>query len=337
VPRRPTLRDVAERAGVHPGTASRALDPALPGRVTEVTARRVREAARELGYAPDPIARTLRTRRSGLIGVLIPDLMNPVLPPIVRGIEETLWDAGRAVVLADTDNDAARESTLLAELQARRCEGLIVATATRTSEAVRALAGGDVPAVLVTRDVDDADLPLVAGDDAAGVMAAVDHLTGLGHDRIAYLTGPLELSTTIVRLQAYLEAMSSSGAEPLVRHGEAFTAAAGRRLTAELLDDRDDVTAILAGNDLMALGVYEALAEAGLRCPADVSVVGHNDMPFVARLQPPLTTVAIPQREIGGAAARALLRRLDGGAADADLRRLLPTRLVVRGSTMRRP
>ena len=105
---RPTIRDVAERAGVHPGTASRALNPAHPGRIAEPTASRVRTAAHELGYTPDPTARSLRTRRSGIVGVVVPDLTNPVLPPIVRGIEETLWGAGLACLVADTDNDVER-------------------------------------------------------------------------------------------------------------------------------------------------------------------------------------------------------------------------------------
>src|SRR3954454_1952294 len=130
--RRPTIRDVAQRAGVHPATASRALNAALPGRIAEPTASRVRAAAVDLGYAPDPAARSLRTRRSGFAGVVVPDLTNPVLPPIVRGIEETLWGAGLACLLADTGNDLEREAAVVDELQARCCEGLIVASATRT-------------------------------------------------------------------------------------------------------------------------------------------------------------------------------------------------------------
>ena len=327
--RRATIRDVAERAGVHPATASRALNPALAGRVTEDTTRRVVDAARERGYRPDPAARTLRTRRSGLVGIVVPDLANPVIAPIVRGIEEALWRAGIACLLADTDNAPAREAQLIDELRARRCDGLIVMTATREDPAVAALAD-DVPTVLVTRDVDGAGLPLVAADDALGVRAAVEHLVALGHTRIAHVTGPPELSTTARRLEAYRDALPG---EPVVVHGPAFTAESGRAAAAELLRDHDDVTAILAGNDMIALGCLEALAERGRSCPEDVSVVGHNDMPLVGRLRPPLTTVAIPQREIGAEAARLLLERLEGdGAAPAE-RRLLPTTLVVRGST----
>ncbi|MDO8212513.1 LacI family DNA-binding transcriptional regulator [Conexibacter sp. CPCC 206217] len=352
MPRRPTLRDVATRAGVHQATASRALNPALPGRVTAATAERVRAAARELGYVPDPTARSLRTRRSGVVGVVVPDLANPVLPPIVRGIERVLWSAGLACLLADTDNDPEREAVHVAELRARRCEGLIVATAARTSPTVSDLLGAELPAVLVTREIDGGGLPFVAADDAAGTAAAVAHLVALGHQRIAHVTGPLDLSTTMTRLEAFRAALVSASlplVESLVVHGDAFTTAAGER-AAERLPGRA-FTAIVAGNDMIALGVIAALRRAGVRCPEDVSVTGHNDMPLVDRVDPPLTTVAIPQDEIGAAAARLLLERIDGGGgadasggaapagradtadADAPPRVLLPTRLIVRAST----
>jgi len=334
--RRPTLRDVARRAGVNPATASRALNPALPGRISAPTERKVREAAQELGYRPDPVARSLRTRRSGFVGVVVPDLTNPVLPPIVRAIEGELWTAGIACLLADTDNDVEREAALVEELLARRCEGLIIASATRGSAAVGALAGGEVPTVLVTRDIDAHSLPLVAGDDAAGVEEAIAHLAGLGHRAVAHVTGPRDLSTTTTRLRAFRAACKERGLDPNGRvvHGDAFTTAAGAA-AAELLLARDhEFTAIVAGNDLIALGCLQALGRTGLACPADVSVIGHNDTPMVDGLQPPLTTVAIPRAEIGVEAARILLRRLEGEEVATEPV-LLPTELIVRGSTGR--
>jgi LacI family transcriptional regulator len=332
--RRPTLSDVARRAGVNPATASRALNPALPGRIAEPTAERVRVAARDLGYRPDPVARSLRTRRSGFVGVVVPDLTNPVIPPIVRGIESVLWGAGLACLLADTDNDVEHEATLIDELLARRCEGLIVSTATRGSAAVDQLAGGDVPTILVTRDTDARLLPLVAGDDAAGVDAAITHLAELGHERIAHVTGPTDLSTTTTRLAAFEAASARLGLDTdgRVLHGAAFTTPAGRAACERLLEADGEFTAIAAGNDLIALGCLQALAAAGVGCPDDVSLVGHNDTPMVDSLQPPLTTVAIPQREIGARAAELLLRRLDGGEV-ANEPELLATELIVRGST----
>lgn len=337
MPSRSTIRDVARRAGVHPATASRALNPDLPGRVTPQTTRRVQSAARELGYHPDPIARSLRTRRSGAVGVVVPDLTNPVIAPIVRGIEKVLWTAGVVCLLADTDNDAEREVALVGELRKRYCDGLIVLTAARTSATAISLAQEDLPTVLVTRDIDSGSLPFVGADDAAGVRKAVAHLVDLGHRRIAHLTGPAHLSTTVTRLSAFQDALRHHGLDPEVSHishGDSFTVSAGRALTADLLDRRPDITAIVAGNDMIALGCYHALADSGRRCPDDVSIVGHNDMPMVDSLQPPLTTVAIPQYEIGRRAASRLLELLSGTAV-SQAHDLLPTRLVIRGSTSR--
>lgn len=290
-------------------------------------------AARELGYQPDPTARSLRTRRSGFVGVVVPDLTNPVLPPMVRAIEEIMWAAGLACLLADTDNRADREAALIDELRARRCEGLIVATATRTSAAVAALAKADVPTVLVTRETDEGSLPFVTGDDAAGVRAAVDHLVDLGHEEIAYMTGPTDLSTTARREAAFRSAMADrlGVSDPIVIHGDGFTIPAGRRAAADLLKGADVVTALLAGNDMMALGAYLAMEEGGVACPADLSVVGHNDMPFMDQVDPPLTTVSVPQQEVGAEAARMLLAWRAGETPPQ--RRLLPTKLVVRRST----
>ncbi len=330
-----TLKDVARRAGVNPATASRALNPDLPGRIAEPTAERVRRAAEELGYRPDPIARSLRTRRSGFVGVVVPDLTNPVIPPIVRGIEAVLWTAGLACLLADTDNDAEREADLVEELLARRCEGLIVSTAQRDSATVDDLSKGPVPAVLVTRNLDSRALPFVGGDDAGGVSAAVEHLVELGHRRIAHLTGPPELSTTVVRRRAFegaVERLGLGGEAGPILHGAAFTEPAGREVAERALAEGGGFTAIVAGNDMVALGCLEALRAAGLECPGDVSIVGHNDTPMIANLQPPLTTVAIPQREIGMRAAEVVLEMLRGASAPAEPD-LLPTELIVRGST----
>jgi LacI family transcriptional regulator len=284
----------------------------------------VRDAAAALGYRPDPTARSLRTRRSGFAGVVVPDLTNPVIPAIVRGIEERLWEAGLACLLADTGNDPARETALIEELCSRRCEGLIVASATRAG-----LPDTGTPTVLVTRDSDAGTLPLVAADDAAGVRAAVAHLRELGHEQIAHVTGPLTLSTTVRRLDAFRAALPGA---PVV-HGEAFTIPAGERAAGELLRAHSGVTAIVAGNDMIALGSLAALARAGLRCPEDVSIVGHNDTPLMDQVTPALTSVAIPKHELGATAAAMLLALLDGEPAP---RILLPVQLVVRGSTRER-
>ena len=217
---------------------------------------------------------------------------------------------------------------MIDELRARRCEGLIVASATRDARPRVPPTG--VPTVLVTRDIDGSGLPLVAADDAAGVRAAVAHLRELGHERIAHVTGPL------VALDDRPAPRRVPRRRGRRRPGRARRRVHDRRRRARraraAARRTRTCTAIVAGNDMIALGCYAALAAAGLRCPADVSVTGHNDMPLVDRVQPPLTTVAIPQHEIGVAAARLLLAGSRGEDEPAR-RTLLETRLVVRGST----
>jgi LacI family transcriptional regulator len=332
---RVTLREVADVAGVHPGTASRALNAQTRALVNEETAERVIRAADELGYRPNPIARGLKTNRSYTVGVLIPDLMNPLFPPIVRGIQDRLEEAGYTPLIANTENDPERERIDFERLRARQVDGFITATARRDEDLLTQVAAIGTPVVLVNRRLDQALLPAVVGDDRAGVRLAIEHLADLGHRRIAYLAGPQQVSTGYLRYQGFLEAMRDRGLEPdveLIRFGDAFTEAEGMRLCSELLDGGAALTAIAAGNDLVALGCYDVFEERGIRCPDEISVVGFNDMPFADRFDPPLTTIRIPHYEIGARAAE-LLIELQGDTQAPPPQIQLPPELVARSST----
>lgn len=333
---RPTIRDVAELAGVHPGTVSRALDPRLEGRISAPTAERIRSAARRLGYAPDPIARTLRARRSAVIGVVVPDLANPVFPPIVQGIEDALAGAGYVALVANTGNDLGREDDRIAALQGRRCDGYIVASVTLEGSAITRLTAAGDPVVLVNREVSHPGLPSVASDDGAGVWAAMQHLAALGHRVIAHLTGPPNLSVVRTRADAFRSAADRLGLDPAaitVRHCPALAVSEAKDGALAVLDEIPATTAILAGNDLMALGCYAAAQQAGRPCPGSISIVGYNDMPFVEWWRPALTTVRIPQYEIGREAARLLLEQIDPSSERTAKQILMPTSLTVRSST----
>ena len=332
-----TLRDVARLAGVHPGTVSRALNPQTRSLVNERTARRVLDAAQELGYRPNPIARGLRTNRSHTIGVLVPDLMNPLFAAVVRGIEDGLRDGGYTPLIANTDNDAERERVAYEAMRARQVDGFIAATARRDHWLLEERVDSGPKVVLVNRRVDSDAIPAVTGDDHAGVRLAVEHLAGLGHRRIAHVAGAQTLYTGWSRHEGFVDAMRAGGLEldpDLIVFSGAFTAREGARCCTELLDRRCDFTAIVAGNDLLALGCFDALEQHGLGCPADVSVVGYNDMPFVDRFRPPLTTVRVPHYELGATAAELMLEQL-GGTDLPPRQLLLPPELVVRGSTAR--
>ena len=330
-----TLRDVARLADVHPGTVSRALNPETRRLVNEDTARRVLEAAATLDYRPNPIARGLKTNRSMTIGVLVPDLTNPLFPPIVRGIQDRLEQAGYTPLIANTDNDAERERNDFDAMRARQVDGVITATARLDHGVLDEMTAAGLPIVLVNRRLEDGLLPSATADDHEGARLAVAHLAELGHTRIAHLGGPQAFSTGYARYQGFADGLAQAGLEvdpALLRFGDAFTEPEGERLCRDLLAGKARPTAIVAGNDLMALGCYDVFALSGIDCPRDISVVGFNDMPFSDRFNPPLSTIRIPQYEIGSSAAELLLERLQQPEAPPRQIVLRPE-LIVRRST----
>ncbi len=331
-----TLRDVARAAGVHPGTASRALNDSTRSLVRPETVERVVAAAGTLGYRPNYLARSFKTHQTRSVGVVIPDIANPLFPPMVLGVEDRLTAEGYVTVLANTQNDARRRERIFAEMLERHVDGLIVATAQREDPALVTLAHSGVAVVLVNRIVEDRSFSSASVDDAAGVRAVVNHLVGLGHERIAHVAGPQSMSTGYARRQGFLASMRSAGrpVDPdLVVAADSFTIEEGERRAASILGRAALApTAIVAGNDMLALGCYSALEQAGLRCPEDVSVVGFNDMPFIDRLNPPLTTVRIPHYELGAQAAQLLVDQLHQPDVPLKVLLLVPS-LVVRGST----
>jgi LacI family transcriptional regulator len=335
------LTDVARAAGVHPGTASRALNPLTQDQVSRQTSRRVARAAQRLGYVPNAVARGLRTARSYIVAMVVPDVTNPLFPPMVRGAEQVLSKAGYTLVLTDTDNDAVTERQQIERLRARGTDGFIVATARWDDPLLDEIADARIPAVLVNRNTASARLPYVGADERTGVTLAVDHLVGLGHRRIAYLAGPQDTSTGRERASAFRQAVRGHGlptGRGQIRACSAYTEAAGAVTARALLASRTDCTAILAGNDLIAFGVLDQLARAGISCPDQVSVIGFNDLPLVDKLTPPLTTVRLPLSDMGGLAAEILLTELDATAPNGrPTQSLLGVELAVRGTTSAPP
>jgi len=330
-----TLRDVAAAARVHPATASRALNPETRILVSEETARRVAEAAAELGYRPNPVARSLRTRRSHTIGVLIPDLNNPLFPPIVRGLEDRLATAGYVALLGSTDGDTGKEQMLFEQMRARHVDGFVLATAHDGNPVLAEAARAGLLVVLMNRLAPDYSFSSVSADNEQGMRMAVAHLAALGHTRIAHIAGPRRVSTGESRRRGFREGMTACGLaadEGLIVTAAAFTVDEGTRCCRELLGRGAQCTAVAAGNDMLAVGCYAALDEAGLRCPDDLSLVGFNDMPFIGWLRPPLTTIRFPHYQLGTEAAQLLLERVTGRDGRVKIRYLAP-QLVIRGST----
>jgi LacI family transcriptional regulator len=331
------IKDVAAAAKVHPSTVSRVLNPATRGMVSENVAKRITDIADRLGYARSSLASGLRTGKSYTVGVIIPDLTNPVFPPVVRGIERALGVAGYIAILADSDNSARSERAIFDSMRSRRVDGLILATAHRQDPIVSACVSEQLPVVLVNRTVDSDKVTAVINNDELGIELAVSHLVDLGHRDIAFLGGPEDTTTGRDRRAAF-EKLARVGRFNMSSDNciscDSFTEEAGHKSMLSILNGGGNFSAVVAANDLLALGCYDALAERGLTCPTDISVTGFNDMPFMNRLSPPLTTIHIPLDELGTRAAELLIEEMRDGTTASETLRLDPT-LVVRGSTAR--
>jgi LacI family transcriptional regulator len=336
---RHTAQDIARKVGVHPSTVSRALNPATRHRLSEEVAARVLAAAEELGYVRNDLAASLRTRRSETIGVVLPDITNPVFPPILEGIDSVLAAERYVAMVANAGADGDHQRLVVERLLARQVDGLILATVARRDPIIDLCLKAGAPVVVVNRSEADADhrVSSVVSDDARGMRLAVDHLFDLGHRQIGHIAGPQNLSTGKGRLEGFVAAMRthelpSAPTDTVV--AAAYSREAGRDAASRLLDQRPDLTAVVAANDLLAIGLYDVLSDRGLSCPRDISVVGHNDMPFVDLISPPLTTVRIRHREMGEQAAQILLRKVRG-VAEGGVDVVLKPDLVIRASTAR--
>ncbi|MGH8945752.1 MAG: LacI family DNA-binding transcriptional regulator [Acidimicrobiia bacterium] len=333
----PTLRDVAREAGVHVSTVSRVLnDQAAAGRITQDTEERIREAAQRLGYRRNTIARALRTGRTLVVGMVVPDVANLYQAGITRGAGDVLYADGYSLILASTDDDQAHAESQVMAMLGVRVEGLLYGVAREDDPVVARLVDEEIPLVLFNRAADTDGVSAVLPDDHTGTRMAVEHLLSLGHRHLVHVAGPEDVSSTRNRLHAFQETLRSAG----LRGGHGFARRhveeEGRRVTAQLLEDDPDTTAVLAGNDRLALGAIDAIRERGRSCPEDVSVVGFNDMPYSDRFSPPLTTVHISQYELGSMAARLLLETIADPGRPAETKLAAPE-LVVRGSTAPAP
>lgn len=324
--RKATIVDVARAAEVSTGTVSHVLSGARY--VRPETRARVEQAIGELGYRPSTIARALTSRRTKTVGMVVPDVTNPFFSDLIWQVERALTDSGYALIFGNSANDSERERRYLEGLLERQVDAAVLVVTAEADESLIRRVAAEVPAVQVDREAVAADA--VVGDNAAGTAAAVDHLVSLGHRRIALVNGDERLPTARERRAGFEAALARHGLSAVAHESGEFTLESGRALAARALDAGPD--AVLAGNDLIAMGVINAAAERGLRVPDDLSVVGYDDIAYAAFTSPPLTTVRQPGGEMGSETARLLLSRLDGH--DGPPRRVVVhPELVVRGST----
>jgi LacI family transcriptional regulator len=327
----PTIRDVAKLAGVSIATVSRVAN-ASQHPVQEQTRRRVLAAIEQLDYRPNALARGLLSKRSGTIGLLVPDIANPYYADIVRGIEDTVSSAGYTVIICNTDRQPQKVEGYLTLLQEKQCDGIIFAGGGRRGgQRLSSLPDLGIKVVLIGRH--DVDLPAVAVDNRGGAHGATSHLIRQGHRRIGFIGGPPESTTTQDRQAGFETALSEQRISPdrrYLRYGD-LRPQGGYQAMRELLELTERPTAVLIANDLMALGAIKAIRDEGLSIPRDLAVVGFDDILMASYMDPSLSTVAVPMYQLGQEAARTMLGLLRGdGDSPA---KTLPTKLVVRRSS----
>ncbi|MFO1268683.1 MAG: LacI family DNA-binding transcriptional regulator [Rubrivivax sp.] len=327
-----TIQDIAREADVHAATVSRALR-AQAGEVSEATQRRILRIARRLGYQPNAVAASLRTSQTNLVAIIVTDISNPVVGPIIQGIEARLREHNLMSLVLQTTRDAQARRDLIAQLASRRVSGLVILAAETDDPMLDEAAARGLPAVLVNRGFGERRFPCVVNDDQVGVRLVVEHLAALGHRHVAHVCGPLTASTGLERHRVFRELAPQHGfVRPALEQAAEFTRDAGAAAARRLLRRRSRLTAVFASNDLLAVGVLQELRAAGLRVPQDVSVVGYNDMPLVDMLDPPLTTVRVAVDRMSGDAARLMVLALKEGV-NTPQSIVLPPQLVVRAST----
>jgi LacI family transcriptional regulator len=324
-----TIADVASKAGVSTATVSRVLTGV--GRARPETQARVLEAARALDYRPSEVARSLKRRSTQTLGLIITDIENPYFPELVRSVEDAARAAGFSVLLCNAEDDPEREASYLELLVDRRVDGLIIAASSLGVRQGDWLTAPPIPVVLVNTAAPDADLPTIMSDNEGGGRIATEHLLALGHRRFGYLMPPPRNVDAPARLAGVRRALDAGGVPRdalTIAHGEALVGG-GEAAANELLDRAPATTAIVAYNDLMAIGALRALRRRGRRVPADASVVGFDDVALAAYVDPPLTTVSQRTEEMGRWAVERLIG--DDGSGSTSMR--LPVDLQVREST----
>ncbi|WP_144860273.1 LacI family DNA-binding transcriptional regulator [Mesorhizobium sp. J18] len=327
------LSTIAEALGVSTATVSLALrDSPL---VADSTRERIKEHAREIGYIYNRRAASLRTSRSGIIGVVVHDIMNPFFAEILRSIESELDRSRQTFLLSNHYDQLEKQRTFIDTLLQLGADGVIMSPAIGTPpEDIRMVEQNGLPTVLIARSVEGANVPVFRGDDAYGTGLATNHLISLGHTRIAMIGGTDQTSTGRHRYQGYVAAMEKAGLEvrPEWRFPGPRTKQAGFEVAGEFLAAKDKPTAAVCWNDLVAIGLMNGIARAGLVPGMDISVTGYDDLEEAAIATPALTTVWNGQREVGRRAARVLLDRLNGAEVNLT-QELIRPELHIRQST----
>lgn len=326
------IKDIAGMCGVSTATVSHVINNTRF--VSDAIRERVLEAIRKTNYTPNPHARSLASGRSNTLGLIISDISNPFFPELVKSIETFAAERGFDVILANTNYDPNRTANCVRRMIERQVMGVAVMTTEMEFSLIQELTRKRVAVVFLDLGPVRERMSNINVDYESGIEEAVRHLADLGHHRIAFISGPSSFKSAQVRRDAFLGCMGrleGSRRQPLIVEGS-FSIESGRRAAAEILQRRELPTAILAANDLMAIGCLSELRAAGMSIPADISLIGFDDIAFAALADPPLTTIVLPRGELGQRAVEALLHTIRSDNNEG-IELKVRTHLVVRQST----
>lgn len=329
-----TLKDVARAAKISVSTASKAINN-IDG-VSEHTRQRVLNAAKKLNYRASFVPKSLRNKTSRSIGLIIPNILNPFFCTLVNGVEDAALKEGYVVILGSAKEDTRRESSYLDVFSERWIDGIILAAGAseEDEEYIGYIKKRGIPIVFIDREIEEHFTNSIGIDNDMAMYTATKYLIELGHEDIGFISGPLGVKVFNKRLEGYKRALENSGLEfqeDLVQEGDE-TAVGGGVATKKLLKTDKKITAILASNDMMAIGSLKELSKAGLRVPEDISVMGFDNIPLASVTTPALTTVSQPSYEMGVEAVKLLLE-ITKGKKTAKSKIILGTEIVTREST----
>lgn len=326
---------VARKARVSTATVSRTINGSA--NVSPVTAERVRRAIDSLGFYPNTNARALGSGRSSLYGLIISDITNPFFPELVRAFEDVAVEHGQEVLIANTNYDPARMETCVRRMLQRKVDGVAIMTSEMDDRLIEVFSRRHIPLVFLDTGAPGPGVSSVRIDYPTGVTYAIDHLTGLGHRNIAFISGPLSLNSARTRLVAFNAMLAQHNLIPdqrMIQEGN-HRVDGGHHAMERILGSGQKPTAVLCSNDLTAIGAMGAVYERGLRVPEDISIVGYDGIQLSAYTHPSLTTLSVPRVELANTAFRSIFNNRDpqGGAPGLGEEHIIHPILVVREST----
>jgi len=327
-----TIHDVAKKAGVAPITVSRVINNS--GYISAKTREKVQEAINELGYVPNVLARSLKSKRTNTLALVFTDIANPFFTILARGVEDTASESGFNVIFCNTDESQEKEDTYIQLLLQKQVDGILLVPAVSSSKSIELIQEQKTPLVVLDRRVPNTDVDVVRGDSDGGAYLLTQHLISLGHKRISLITGPREVSTAEDRFQGYKRAMEDNGlAEFIQCQYGSFSLECGKELAQRIFSEEPTPTAIFAANNLIALGTLSTLNSMGRKVPDDVALVSFDDIPENLTLFPFMTVARQPSYEMGKRATEILISRIKGNSSTDYQEIVFPVEFFERASS----